>query len=89
MKGKKKLYLAKMRALEQCFYMDVHSYILAEYQPRVAYLFERSETSERIIELINRYFWGGNTVQHTAGHIAQLLKSKYADQFTDKYWNSF
>lgn len=85
--NRKRLYLAKMRALEQCFYMDVHSYILAEYQPRISYLFDRSEISDNIVELISQYFWGGNTVQYTAGQVADLIKSKYAYKLTDKYWN--
>ena len=76
-KRDKEIHEAKIRAMQHCFYMDVYSYIIAEYKPRIAKLFTDSPIAGKIVDLINGYYWGGNTVPFTAGQIADLLKSKY------------
>ncbi len=63
--------------MQQMFYEDVCIYLLEEYSPRVFNLFRKSSIAPRMQKLIYEYFWGGNTVQFTAGQIADLLKSKY------------
>ena len=68
---------AKIRAMQHMFYEDVCIYMLEEYSPRTCRLFFDSPISGDIVDLVNEYFWGGNTVQFTAGQIADLLKSKY------------
>lgn len=68
---------AKIRAMQHMFYMDVYSYIHMEYKPKIERLFTDSPIAGDIVDLVNKYFWGGNTVQFTAGHIADLLRSKY------------
>ena len=32
---------------------------------------------DNLVDLINEYYWGGNTVPFVAGQVADLLKSKY------------
>lgn len=76
-KSQKELREAKIRAMQHMFYMDVYSYIQMEYNPKIGRLFTNSPISGDIVDLVNKYFWGGNTVQFTAGHIADLLRSKY------------
>lgn len=76
-KSKQEQRAAKIRAMQHCFYMDVYSYILAEYKPKIGRLFTNSPISGNLVDLINQYYWGGNTVQFTAGQVVDLLKSKY------------
>ena len=76
-KRDKEIHEAKIRAMQHCFYMDVYSYVISEYKPRIAKLFTESPISGRIVDLVNDYYWGGNSVPFTAGQIADLLKSKY------------
>lgn len=83
MKKKKSLTEAKIRAMQQMFYEDVCVYMLEEYSPRTCKLFFDSPIAGKIILLINEYFWGGNTVQFTAGQVADLLKSKYPKKKND------
>lgn len=59
------------------FYLSVYSYIYMEYKPKYAKVFADSSFSEQLCDLTNQYFWGGNTVQFTAGQIIDLIKSKY------------
>ena len=73
----KQLREAKIRAMQQMFYEDVCIYISEEYSPRTRRLFFDSPIAGNIVDLVNEYFWGGNTIQFTAGQIADLLKSKY------------
>ncbi len=77
MNNKKKLAEAKARAMQQIFYEDVLIYLVEEYKPRIARLFTESPIAGRLVDLVNEYYWGGNTVQFTAGQVADLLKSKY------------
>ena len=74
---KKHLKEIKARALAHCFYMDVYSYILSEYTPRIARLYTDSPIAGDLVDLIDQYYWGGNTVPFTAGQVVDLLKSKY------------
>lgn len=74
---KKELAETKIRAMQHMFYMDVYYYLQLEYKPRIAKLFTDSPIAGNLVDLINEYFWGGNTVQFTAGQVADLLKSKY------------
>jgi len=76
-KSRQELREAKMRAMQHMFYEDVCIYMMEEYSPRTCRLFFDSPIAADIVDLVNEYFWGGNTVQFTAGHIADLLKSKY------------
>ena len=76
-KSRQELREAKMRAMQHMFYEDVCIYMMEEYSPRTCRLFFDSPIAGDIVDLVNEYFWGGNTVQFTAGHIADLLKSKY------------
>jgi hypothetical protein len=76
-KSRRELREAKIRAMQQMFYEDVCIYITEEYSPRIYRLFSESPMAGSIVDLVNEYFWGGNTVQFTAGQIADLLKSKY------------
>lgn len=59
------------------FYMTVYSYISSEYQPKYARLFANSSMSEKLVDLVTQYYWGGNTAPFVAGQIVDLLKSKY------------
>lgn len=59
------------------FYMQVYWYICEEYKPRYAKLYADSDISQNLIDLVSQYYWGGNTVQFTAGQVVDLLKSKY------------
>lgn len=81
-KRDKEIHEAKIRAMQHCFYMDVYSYVISEYKPRIAKLFTESPISGRIVDLVNDYYWGGNSVPFTAGQIADLLKSKYKKKKT-------
>lgn len=76
-KTSQELREAKIRAMQHMFYEDVCIYIMEEYNPRTARLFFDSPIAGDIVDLVNQYFWGGNTVQFTAGQVADLLKSKY------------
>ena len=76
-KSQKELREAKIRAMQHMFYMDVYSYIQMEYSIKIERLFTNSPISGDLVDLVNEYFWGGNTVQFTAGHVADLLRSKY------------
>jgi hypothetical protein len=76
-KSNKEFREAKIRAMQQIFYEDLCIYMLEEYSPRTCRLFFDSPISDDIVHLVNDYFWGGNTIQFTAGQIADLLKSKY------------
>jgi hypothetical protein len=80
MKKKKANREEQIRIMQHMFYEDVCLYILEEYSPRVSKLFFDSPIAGDIVDLVNEYFWGGNTVQFTAGQIADLLKSKYGKQ---------
>jgi hypothetical protein len=66
-----------IQLMQHIFYMDVYSYIKYEYRPKIHKLFTDSPISGNLVDLINDYFWGGNTVPYVAGQIADLLKSKY------------
>ena len=68
---------AKIRAMQHMFYMDVYSYIQMEYSIKIERLFTNSPISGDLVDLVNEYFWGGNTVQFTSGQVADLLRSKY------------
>lgn len=59
------------------FYMSVYSYINMEYKPRFAKLVSDSSMSEKLVDLITQYYWGGNSVPFVAGQVVDLLKSKY------------
>lgn len=72
-----KKYNSQASKMSHCFYMQVYSYISMEYKPKYARLFADSEDSLKIVDLVNSYFWGGNTAQFTAGQIVDLMKSKY------------
>lgn len=65
------------KALAHAFYMDVFTYINMEYRPKYAKLFANSSISEKLVELINQYYWGGNSVPFVAGQVVDLIKSKY------------
>ena len=70
--------------MQQIFYEDVLIYLMEEYKPRIARLFTESPIAGRLVDLVNEYYWGGNTVQFTAGQVADLLKSKYKRKRNDK-----
>jgi hypothetical protein len=57
------------------FYLLVYSYISMEYKPRYAKLFADSDISEKLKDLVTKYYWGGNTVQFTAGQVIDLIQS--------------
>ena len=76
-KSQKELREAKIRAMQHMFYMDVYSYIQMEYSIKIERLFTNSPISGDLVDLVNEYFWGGNTVQFTAGQVADVLRSKY------------
>lgn len=78
-RSQKSLQEAKARGMEHEFYLSVYSYIIDEYNPRIATLFTDSPISGTLVDLINKYFWGGNTIPSTAGDIADLLRSKYKE----------
>jgi hypothetical protein len=67
----------KAQVLAHEFYMQVYTYIEMEYKPKYARLVADSDISERLVDLISQYYWGGNTVQFTAGQVVDLLYSKY------------
>jgi hypothetical protein len=79
-KSHKKNTEEKIRIMQHMFYEDVCLYVLEEYSPRISKLFFDSPIAGDIVDLVNQYFWGGNTVQFTAGQIADLLKSKYGSK---------
>lgn len=66
---------AKMLAHE--FYLQVYSYIDMEYKPKYTKLLTDSDISEKLVDLITKYFRANNTVPFTAGQIVDLLQSKY------------
>jgi|694.fasta_scaffold15669_32 hypothetical protein len=76
-KKRKKSINSQASQMAHSFYMRVYSYINMEYKPKYAKIFADSEDSTRIVDLVNTYFWGGNTIQFTAGQIVDLIKSKY------------
>lgn len=59
------------------FYMSVYSYISMEYKPKYAKIYADSSFSEQLFNLVTQYYWGGNSVQFTAGQVIDLIKSKY------------
>jgi hypothetical protein len=59
------------------FYMSVYSYITMEYKPSYSKILADSDISEMLVDFITRYYWGGNTVQFTAGQTIDLIKIKY------------
>jgi len=69
--------MKKLNAQAFSFYMDVYAYISMEYRPKYATLYSDSDIAEKIADLVVEYYWGGNTIQFTAGQIVDLLKSKY------------
>jgi len=62
------------------FYMAVYSYINMEYKPRYAKLFADSEISEKLVDLVTQYYWGGNSIPFTSGQVVDLLRSKYGNK---------
>jgi len=70
----------KIQLMQHAFYMAVYQYISYEYTPRTARLFTNSSISGSIVDLVNQYYWGGNSVPYVAGQIADLIKSKYKKQ---------
>lgn len=79
MKKKKndKITKAKIRAMEENFYISVYEYVIEEYSTKISRLFVDSPIAEDIVDLVNQYYWGGNSVPNTAGDMADLLRSKY------------
>ena len=67
----------KARQAVASFFQNVSSYIKAEYKPRFYKLYNREDIVDDMIRLTNEYYWGGNTVQNTAGDVVDLLRSKY------------
>ena len=80
MKKKRTNYNKYIQSMQHVFYVDVYDYIIAEYSPRVVKLFTDSPIAGDIVDLINDYYWGGNSVPFVAGQIVDLLKSKYKKQ---------
>ena len=79
-KSQQELRAAKIRSMQHCFYMDVYSYILAEYKPKIGRLFTNSPIAGNLVDLINQYYWGGNNIPFVAGQVADLLRSKYCNK---------
>jgi len=67
----------KIQIMQHVFYMDVYSYLKDEYRPQIARWFCNSPIAGNIVDLVNEYYWGGNSVPFVAGQIADLLNSKY------------
>lgn len=67
----------KARRAVASFFHNVSAYIKAEYKPRFYKLYNREDIVNDMIRLTNEYYWGGNTVQNTAGDVVDLLRSKY------------
>lgn len=61
------------------FYMSVYSYITMEYKHRYGQILADSKLSEMLVDFISGYYWGGNTIQFTAGEVVNLIKSKCKD----------
>jgi len=59
------------------FYNSVWEYMIAEYKPKWARLYNSEELLDDMIHLTSEYYFGGNNVPFTAGQIVDLLKSKY------------
>lgn len=59
------------------FYNSVWNYMKLEYKPKWAKLYNSEQILDDMIKLTGEYYFGGNTVQFTAGQIVDLLKSKY------------
>lgn len=68
---------SKARAIEHNFYLCVYDYILQEYKPKIGVLFTNSPIAGTLVDLVNKYYWGGNNIPNTAADIADLLRSKY------------
>lgn len=66
-----------IQLMQHVFYMDVYSYLHDEYHPKIVKLFTDSPISGNLVDLINQYYWGGNSVPFVAGQVADLLRSKY------------
>lgn len=69
----------KARRAVASFFHSVSAYIKAEYKPRFYKLYNREDIVDDMIHLTNEYYWGGNTVQNTAGDVVDLLRSKYGE----------
>lgn len=65
------------RKMEHSFYMSVYNYILSEYDPEIGVMFTDSPIAGSIVDLVGKYYWGGNNVPNTTADIADLLRSKY------------
>lgn len=74
---KKNSHIRKAKRQEENFYVSVYTYIMAEYDPKIASLFTNSPIADKIVDLTTKYYWGGNSVPSTAGDIADLIRSKY------------
>ena len=48
-------------------------YILSEYSPRIAKLYTDSPIGD-LVDLLDQYYWGGNTVPFVAGQVVTYLK---------------
>lgn len=59
------------------FYMNVYAYISMEYKPKYTRIYADSNMSETIVDLVSQYYYGGNSVQFTAGQIVDLIRNKY------------
>lgn len=67
----------KIQIMQHVFYMDVYSYLQDEYRPQISKWFCNSPIAGNIVDLVNQYYWGGNSVPFVAGQVADLLNSKY------------
>ena len=68
---------AKIRAMQEMVYEDVCIYIGEEYNDEICHLMFNSPISDKLVLLVNQYYWGGSTVPFVSGHIADMLRSKY------------
>ena len=67
----------KTNASEYNFYMKVFSYISEEYKPKYSRIYADSTMSDKIAELVNKYYSDGNTVPFVSAQIVDLIKSAY------------
>ncbi len=67
----------KTNASEYNFYMKVFSYISEEYKPKYSRIYADSTMSDKIAELVNKYYSDGNTVPLVSAQIVDLIKSTY------------
>jgi hypothetical protein len=61
---------------QKLFHDTVRIYIRKEYK-KIYYQFLCNNKDGNLQVLIDRYYWGGNTVPFTAGQIIDFIKSKY------------